>query len=140
MTAVPAVGPVAESGQGWGVVWDEDPQLRAARTDCFSVTFINCTCKWTHHAAAPGTSGLKGRSAERMRPSGPRATPSPRWTLQGASWELPGVQEGGRRLLKVRLPAWYSGWATLTLHRGMGPGAPSDEPEATRRASGRLDP
>ena len=118
-TAGPAAGPVSESGRGWGTR-DEDPQLRAARTDRVSVSFISCHLQADTPRCCSGDLRAQRRSAERMRPSGRQAAPSPRWTLQGASWELPGVQKGGRWLLKIRLPARYSGRATLTLLRSNG--------------------
>ena len=64
--------PCGQRAGGTGV-----PQLRAARTDCFSMSFIGCTCKWTHHAAAPRTPRLKGRRGENaaLRPTS-RALPT----------------------------------------------------------------
>ena len=136
--------PCGQRAGGTGV-----PQLRAACTDCFSMSFIDCTCKWTHHAAAPRTPGLKGHSGENAAPRPTsRALPTldPAGGILGTPWSAGG---GGQAAPERQDPARCPEHRHCTLGLGeaplqteeQGPGRPATSlrPHSGPAAGSTLD-
>ena len=107
----PCSRPCGREWTGLGGARDEDPQLRAARTDHIPVSFTSCACKWTHHAAAPGTSRLKGAARRECGPAAHESRPPCAGPRRGHPGSSPECRRG------QAAPRTYSGRATLTLPR-----------------------